>query len=110
MFAMEIAKLPQAIDEGLALIDITAIENSEHNDFLSVDVFRKKWQRWCLAHHNPDIQFFRRGFHELAIAGEDLFGLPKWKDQKPGQDFRTYRMQSKFELRYDSEIPAATPN
>src|SRR4030095_4819810 len=107
MLAVRLAESAHWSDEFLCFRHRARVKDRQHNDFLAVNVFRKKRQWRSLAQHDPDIEFLRGRFYELTILFKDLIRLAERKDDQAGKYFRTHGKKLEFKLSDNAKIPAS---
>src|SRR3989337_2508660 len=110
MLAVSIAESAQRSDEFLRFGDRARVKNRQHDNFLAVNVFRKKRQWRSLAQHNPDIEFLSCRTYELTILIKDLFRLTERKNDQAGKYFGAHGIKFEFKLGDDAKIPASPAN
>src|SRR5712691_8827717 len=108
VFAEDLREVPNGGNQFLALGRISSIEDSEHDDFFSVDFGGQKWQGWSLSQHYPNVQVIWNIFNELTVLLQDRLGLVERENNQSAEHSGSNQMQLKLEGGDNAKVPTTT--
>ena len=101
------AELAQRLDERLALLRVTRVEQREHDDLLAVDLLGEERQRRRLAQDGPHGELVRRLGDEVAVLLQHRLRLGDRVDDQAAQHVGADGVESELEAGDDAEVAAA---